>query len=292
VITGNGCCYTAIWLSGTADGNRIGGDTAASENVINGFQNGAITLILPESTRNEIGRNRGENGGPFINLGPNSANGGIQPPAITSPRQSSASGTAQPGAKVRVFRKATEWEGEIESFLGETVADPSGNWKASFPAIPVGTFVTATQTLDGGTSELAATATTAADPPTPPDPPKPPTCADTPSMCVKPPVSGPPAPTPTPAPTPAPALDTRKPAVSIKKAPKAKSTATTATFKFSVDEAGSALQCKLDKKAWAKCASPKTYRNLKPGKHVFKVKATDPAGNVSAVVTRKFTVLA
>jgi hypothetical protein len=30
---------------------------------------------------------------------------------------------------------------------------------------------------------------------------------------------------------------------------------------------------------------------LKPGKHVFKVRATDKAGNVGAAAKRKFTVL-
>jgi hypothetical protein len=86
-------------------------------------------------------------------------------------------------------------------------------------------------------------------------------------------------------------VDTTKPIVTIKKAPKAKSTATTAKFKFVSNESGSTFQCKLDKKAFAKCKSPKTYKKLKLGKHVFKVKATDAAGNVSAVLTRKFTVL-
>jgi hypothetical protein len=50
------------------------------------------------------------------------------------------------------------------------------------------------------------------------------------------------------------------------------------TFKFSSNEAGSTFLCKLDKKKFAKCKSPKTYKNLKPGKHKFQVKAVDAQG--------------
>jgi hypothetical protein len=50
------------------------------------------------------------------------------------------------------------------------------------------------------------------------------------------------------------------------------------TFKFSSSEAGSTFLCKLDKKKFAKCKSPKTYKNLKPGKHKFQVKAVDSQG--------------
>ena len=265
---------SAIFLKGAASGNRIGGDTAASENFIRDSEQTAIALVLPGSTQNEVARNRGkENAGAFISLGPESANGGISPPTLTSAFQSSASGTSLPGAKVRVFRKDTDEPGEIASFLGQATADGAGKWTVKYSAqVPVGTNLAATQTNTlGGTSELAF-AVASVDPP-------PPTCNDTPApaMCVLP----PPPPTP----------DTTKPKVTIKKAPKAKSTATTAKFKFASNEAGSKFKCKLDKKAFANCKSPKTYKKLKPGKHVFKVKATDAAGNVSPVVTRKFTVL-
>lgn len=50
------------------------------------------------------------------------------------------------------------------------------------------------------------------------------------------------------------------------------------TFKFISSEAGSTFLCKLDKQAFAKCRSPKTYKNLKRGKHTFRVKARDPEG--------------
>ena len=276
VIEGGGCCYQGIIadeVGGPVNGNRIGGDTAASENVITGFSYSAIWLNLGESTRNEVGRNRGDNGTSFIRFG-SATNGGIQPPVIDAALQSSVSGTAKPEALVRVFRKATDGGGEIAGFLDEAVADSSGNWKISSSALPAGTFVAATQTLEGGTSELSAAVKTVSDPSPPAS------CPAVPSTCP-PTLPLPPAPP-----------DTTKPKVTVKKAPKAKSTATTAKFVFSADEAGSTFKCKLDKKAFANCRSPKTYKKLKPGKHVFKIKATDAAGNVSAVVTRKFTVVA
>jgi glucose/arabinose dehydrogenase len=56
--------------------------------------------------------------------------------------------------------------------------------------------------------------------------------------------------------------------------PTARTVKTTATFTFSAAVAGASFRCKLDGKAIAPCRSPKAYRRLKPGKHVFKVWAT------------------
>jgi hypothetical protein len=51
-------------------------------------------------------------------------------------------------------------------------------------------------------------------------------------------------------------------------------------------------ESKLDGKPFKSCRSPKTYKKLKSGKHVFKVRATDRAGNVDPTpAKRKFTVL-
>ena len=69
-------------------------------------------------------------------------------------------GSAEPGAKVRVFRKASAEAGELQSFLGEAKADGSGNWKVTYRArFPGETLVAATQTnANGATSELATAA--------------------------------------------------------------------------------------------------------------------------------------
>lgn len=53
-----------------------------------------------------------------------------------------------------------------------------------------------------------------------------------------------------------------------------------ARFRFQSTVPGSSFQCKLDKGRFRPCASPKTYRNLKPGRHVFRVKAIAPSGLV------------
>ncbi len=50
-------------------------------------------------------------------------------------------------------------------------------------------------------------------------------------------------------------------------------------FKFKSSESGSSFECKLDKKKFKPCRSPKKYKRLKKGKHKFKVRAMDAAGN-------------
>jgi hypothetical protein len=62
------------------------------------------------------------------------------------------------------------------------------------------------------------------------------------------------------------------------------------TFRFSSSEKGSTFVCKLDKKRFAACRSPKTYTHLKPGRHTFQVKAKDGAGVDPTPAVRKFTV--
>jgi len=52
-----------------------------------------------------------------------------------------------------------------------------------------------------------------------------------------------------------------------------------AKFRFRSSEPGSRFACKLDKRKPKPCRSPKSYAGLKPGRHVFKVWATDAGGN-------------
>ncbi len=47
-----------------------------------------------------------------------------------------------------------------------------------------------------------------------------------------------------------------------------------ARFAFGGDP-GARFQCRLDNKKWAACASPRTYRGLKPGQHTFRVREVD-----------------
>lgn len=264
--------------------NLIGDDTAGDENTISENGGDAIEIVDPvdpsEESTNEVARNNGElNGGLFIDL-VEDANEGIKPPAFATSKQAGASGNgAVAGATIRVFRKAGASPGELQSFLAEAIADGSGNWKVTYPAsIPGGAIVAATQTSPaGGTSELAI-ATTSADPGPNQDKGKDktkepevisdPPCAFTAGKC-------------------------RWPETVITGAPKGKTHAATVKFRFSSDMPDSTFECKLDKKPFKKCRSPKKYKGLKPGKHVFKVRATDTKGTVDPVpAKKKFRVLA
>lgn len=50
------------------------------------------------------------------------------------------------------------------------------------------------------------------------------------------------------------------------------------TFRFEADEAAT-YECRLDGGKWHKCSSPRKYERIKDGKHSFRVRATDLAGN-------------
>jgi hypothetical protein len=63
-----------------------------------------------------------------------------------------------------------------------------------------------------------------------------------------------------------------------------------ASFAFKSSEEGSTFECKLDKAPFTACTSP-TKVTLSRGEHVFKVRATDAAGNVDQTpATRQVTV--
>lgn len=257
--------------------NHVGGDTPATENLISGSGGDAIEILDLEETENGVARNRGSgNAGSFIDLvatepgtEPNGPNGGIKPPVISAAKLSGAAGSgAQAEARIRVFRKASASPGEIASFLGEAFADGSGNWTVAYAAaIPAETQIAASQTdIKGGTSELAFAKT-----------------------------------------EPAPnnggeggsggggggsGKDEIPPETQILKAPKAKTQAIIVKFKFSSNEAGSTFKCTLDGNRFRPCVSPKKYKALRLGKHVFRVEAIDLTGNVDPTpATRKFKVV-
>jgi hypothetical protein len=91
-----------------------------------------------------------------------------------------------------------------------------------------------------------------------------------------------PTPTVTPSPTPTPAApDVTAPATSLRRA-QINQAKRKATFRFASGEPGTTFSCKLDKNKFRPCTSPKTYKKLKRGKHVFRVRARDHAGNLDA----------
>jgi nitrous oxidase accessory protein NosD len=292
LLVGNlieGASQAAIRIEGaTGTGTLIGGDLESEENEISANGGDAIEVVDDEVDDTQIKRNFGDgNAGLFIDLGADGAgnggggpNNGIQPPTISSATENGASGTALPGATVRVFRKATASPGELQSFLGKATADGGGKWSLSYgAAIPGGTHIGATQSELEGTSELAFAfaSTVVVD-----------------GGCAF--IGGP-------------QCETKKDGSGgthkgkgkgkgkDKTAPqttivKKRIKGRTAKFKFVSSEAGSTFQCKLDKRPFKPCRSPKRYKHLKPGMHVFEVRAVDAAGNRDKTpATRRFRVL-
>jgi hypothetical protein len=87
-------------------------------------------------------------------------------------------------------------------------------------------------------------------------------------------------------------LDEDPPETILGRGPAKRTHDRTPTFRFASDEEGSTFLCRLDRGPFLPCRSPKTYRKLKPGRHAFKVKATDPAGNQDpTAAVKRFTVL-
>jgi hypothetical protein len=99
-----------------------------------------------------------------------------------------------------------------------------------------------------------------------------------------------PTPTVTPSPTTAPAADVTAPATSLRKA-RIHQAKRRATFRFASGETGSTFFCRLDGSRRTACTSPKTYKALKPGRHVFRVNARDRAGNLDATpAVKRFAI--
>jgi hypothetical protein len=84
--------------------------------------------------------------------------------------------------------------------------------------------------------------------------------------------------------------DTVVPETSITAGPRKYGTAI-ATFEFQSNEKSAMLECSLDRAQFQTCASPKTYTGLPRGKHSFRVRAVDGAGNTDPTpATREWNV--
>lgn len=83
-----------------------------------------------------------------------------------------------------------------------------------------------------------------------------------------------------------PPVDSTAPETTITKKPKKRTKKRKAKFAFSSNEAGSTFECQLDKKAYKPCSSPYKHR-VKRGKHRFRVRAIDAAGNVDPTPAKR-----
>lgn len=79
--------------------------------------------------------------------------------------------------------------------------------------------------------------------------------------------------------------DTAAPNTRIVSGPPRSTYKTKAKFRFASSEAQSRFECRLDGKSWRACSNP-VRRRVKPGKHVFKVRAIDRFGNVDPTPAR------
>lgn len=82
--------------------------------------------------------------------------------------------------------------------------------------------------------------------------------------------------------------DVQAPSVRITKKPKRKLKRKRAAFRFrsnAPDLAG--FECKLDRRPWRSCKSPKAYR-VSRGRHAFRVRAVDLAGNRGKPAVKRF----
>ena len=82
-------------------------------------------------------------------------------------------------------------------------------------------------------------------------------------------------------------VDETVPNTSITDGPKDHVKSRSASFAFESTEENSTFECKLDGGSFENCSSPETYSNLSEGRHVFRVRATDIAGNIDSSAARR-----
>jgi len=82
-----------------------------------------------------------------------------------------------------------------------------------------------------------------------------------------------------------PCSDVDPPETTIASHPKKTTSSRRAKFRFTADEPGSTFECKLDKRPFKPCGSP-FRRTVAAGRHSFRVRATDAAGNRDSSAAR------
>ncbi len=87
-----------------------------------------------------------------------------------------------------------------------------------------------------------------------------------------------------------PCLAPPKPNTTITRTPRNRSRDRTPTWRFTSPAAGATFQCKLDARPFVACVSPFT-RRVKPGRHAFKVRASNANGADLTPAVDKFRIL-
>jgi hypothetical protein len=265
-------------------GNVVGGDSAGEENTITGSAGPAIEILNREGTETEVARNHGSaNAGPFIELvrssesdekGPNF---GISPPAFATATQIGATGSgAEPGALVRVFRKAVPDIGELASFLGEARVDAEGNWGVAYAgAVPPGTPVAATQTSEvGATSELAMATTSGSEPGAGGGDELPGDGGGDKGGGS----GGGPGSDAAAGGSPSPVAKAKAPQTWVLQGTRQGTRRGGARFSFASDQDGVRFECRIGRGRFRPCRSPQRYRHLPSGRGVFEVRAVGATG--------------
>ena len=80
--------------------------------------------------------------------------------------------------------------------------------------------------------------------------------------------------------------DKSPPQTRITKGIRKRTAASHVKFKFRSSERRSRFQCRFDAEKWKHCRPPRKIKGLDVGRHVFKVRAIDAAGNVDSTPAR------
>lgn len=87
-------------------------------------------------------------------------------------------------------------------------------------------------------------------------------------------------------------VDTMKPVVTITSGPNPYVNVKVATIAFTITDADASAtaECRVDSGSYAACASPKLLTDLAAGSHTIWIRAKDSAGNMSAEVSRSWSI--
>ncbi len=83
----------------------------------------------------------------------------------------------------------------------------------------------------------------------------------------------------------------RRPNTTITSGPSGRTHGRSPRFRFTSSEHGSSFKCRLDRRGWHTCSSPKRYHHLARRRHLFEVAARNNGGTDSSPAHRRFRVV-